>query len=246
MSEENAAQPLLGIDSDGKMEMTVDPVIHHMVAKIKFDKSVVDQLNKEIDEVSILNSDSHQSKLVGQFRQDERSAQLQMDLTTSVGQQFKTVLNSAGTSYLAAVRGEVHPTDTVGISTSGNDNTVSYIQDNGCDIGTGGFGYWYGGSGYLIRMNFGPAAWVLGTAINDVENSQFNVYPNPTNGLFTIELDGNSKYVVSVKNVLGQTVFTTTTNGMNTNIDLSSFDKGIYTVELKDENAIYTEKVIVE
>tara|TARA_B100000780_G_scaffold16822_1_gene11033 strand:+ start:526 stop:2457 length:1932 start_codon:yes stop_codon:yes gene_type:complete len=153
---------------------------------------------------------------------------------------------SAGTSYLAAVRGEVHPTDTVGISTSGNDNTVSYIQDNGCDIGTGGFGYWYGGSGYLIRMNFGPAAWVLGTAINDVENSQFNVYPNPTNGLFTIELDGNSKYVVSVKNVLGQTVFTTTTNGMNTNIDLSSFDKGIYTVELKDENAIYTEKVIVE
>ena len=153
---------------------------------------------------------------------------------------------SAGTSYLAAVRGEVHPTDTVGISTSGNDNTVSYIQDNGCDIGTGGFGYWYGGSGYLIRMNFGPAAWVLCTAINDVENSQFNVYPNPTNGLFTIELDGNSKYVVSVKNVLGQTVFTTTTNGMNTNIDLSSFDKGIYTVELKDENAIYTEKVIVE
>jgi hypothetical protein len=33
---------------------------------------------------------------------------------------------------------------------------------------------------------------------------------------------------------------------MNTNIDLSSFDKGIYTVELKDEIEIYTEKIIVE
>jgi hypothetical protein len=33
---------------------------------------------------------------------------------------------------------------------------------------------------------------------------------------------------------------------MNTSIDLSNFDKGIYTVELKDENTIYTEKVIVE
>ena len=33
---------------------------------------------------------------------------------------------------------------------------------------------------------------------------------------------------------------------MNTNIDLSSFDKGIYTIKLKDENAIYTEKIIVE
>ena len=47
-------------------------------------------------------------------------------------------------------------------------------------------------------------------------------------------------------NVLGQTVYTTSTNAMNTSIDLSSFDKGIYTVELKDENTIYTEKVIVE
>ena len=35
MSEENAAQPLLGIDSDGKMEMTIDPVINHFIAKIK-------------------------------------------------------------------------------------------------------------------------------------------------------------------------------------------------------------------
>jgi hypothetical protein len=33
---------------------------------------------------------------------------------------------------------------------------------------------------------------------------------------------------------------------VNTTIDLSRFDKGIYTVELKDENTIYTEKIIVE
>ena len=57
-------------------------------------------MNEEIDNVSIPNADSHQSKLVGQFRQDERSAQLEMDLTTAVGAQFKTVLNSAGTSFL--------------------------------------------------------------------------------------------------------------------------------------------------
>jgi hypothetical protein len=71
-----------------------------VVAKVKFDMSVVDQLNEEIDNASIPNASSHQSKLVGQFRQDERSAQLEMDLTTSVGIQFKTILNSAGTSFL--------------------------------------------------------------------------------------------------------------------------------------------------
>jgi len=152
---------------------------------------------------------------------------------------------SAGTSYLAAVKGESSPFDTVSISVTNNDNSVSYIQDNGCDIGTGGFGNWYSGSGYLIRMNFGPSPWVI-TAINDIKNSQFNVYPNPTNGVFAIELDDNTKYVVAINNVLGQTVYSTTTNGMNTSIDLSSFDKGVYTIELKNENAVYTEKIIVE
>ena len=74
----------------------------------------------------------------------------------------------------------------------------------------------------------------------------FTAYPNPTNGIFTIKLGEVANYDVTVNNVLGQTVFSTSTNGMNTIIDLSSFDKGIYTVELKDENAIYTEKIIVE
>ena len=41
--------------------------------------SVVDRLNEEIDNESVPNASSHQSKLVGQFRQDERSAQLEMD-----------------------------------------------------------------------------------------------------------------------------------------------------------------------
>jgi hypothetical protein len=86
----------------------------------------------------------------------------------------------------------------------------------------------------------------MGTAINDINNSKFNVYPNPTNGLFTIELDDNEKYDVAVNNVLGQTVYSTNTDGMNTTIDLSNFDKGVYNVELKNKNAIYTEKVIVE
>ena len=46
--------------------------------------------------------------------------------------------------------------------------------------------------------------------------------------------------------VLGQIVLSTYTNTMLTTIDLSSFDKGIYTVELKDANVTYIEKVIVE
>ena len=100
MSEENNVPPLLGIDGDDKMDMTIEPAVHHMVAKIKFDKSIIDQINEEIDKESIPKAKTKGSQLVGQFRQDERSAQLEMDLTTEVGTQFKTILNSAGTSFL--------------------------------------------------------------------------------------------------------------------------------------------------
>ena len=63
----------------------------------------------------------------------------------------------AGTSYMAAVRGFQHPTDTSLISTSTNAYTSSYIQDNGCNLNSANpAGTWYTSSNsYAIRMNFG-------------------------------------------------------------------------------------------
>jgi hypothetical protein len=55
-------------------------------------------------------------------------------------------------------------------------------------------------------MNFDPGNV---NAITDVKQSIFNVYPNPSNGVFTIELDATAKYDVTITNVLGQTVYTT-------------------------------------
>ena len=61
-----------------------------------------------------------------------------------------------------------------------------------------------------------------------------------------VHFGGNAKYDVAVNNILGQIVYETTTTSMNTIIDLSSFEKGIYTIELKNNNITYTEKIIVE
>jgi hypothetical protein len=93
-------------------------------------------------------------------------------------------------------------------------------------------------------MNFGVIPIPAG--INNIKQSQFNLYPNPTDGVFVIELEENSKYDVTVIDILGKTVYTSSINNMSTTIDLSGFDKGVYTVELKDENSKYTEKLIVE
>ena len=155
-----------------------------------------------------------------------------------------------GYAYEVGIAGFVHPTDSAFIGTSGLSmyNGEHSVFDefglNPNDAANQGVPTWY----YLtrtpmVRMNFDPSSV---SAVSDMKQTIFNTYPNPTNGIFIIELGEVSKYDVTVNNVLGQTVLSTVTNGMNTNIDLSAFDKGIYSVELKDANAIYTEKVIVE
>tara|TARA_B110000196_G_scaffold74401_1_gene63882 strand:- start:242 stop:532 length:291 start_codon:yes stop_codon:yes gene_type:complete len=96
----------------------------------------------------------------------------------------------------------------------------------------------------MVRMNFDPGTV---NGISTVKEQKiFNVYPNPSNGVFVIELDIDAKYDITINNVLGQIVLITDIDGMNTTIDLSNFDKGIYTIELRNENKTYTEKVIVE
>jgi len=100
MNEENTVLPLLGADQADQMEMTITPAIHHHVAKIKFGKTVVDFLNKEIETVSEIESENYEKSLVGQMRHDENSSQLKFDLTSPVGKELLTILNSIGTSFL--------------------------------------------------------------------------------------------------------------------------------------------------
>ena len=156
---------------------------------------------------------------------------------------------NAGIAYLAAVKGTISLQDTTLISSSSNENSSSWIQDN-CDAtdpaSTHVAGDWrgIGADGLLIRLNFGVIA--APSSINNIKQSQFNLYPNPTDGVFVIELEENSKYDVTVIDILGKTIYTSSINDMNTTIDLSGLEKGVYTVELKDRNSKYSEKLIVE
>ena len=153
---------------------------------------------------------------------------------------------TAGTTFRIALGSYLNPLDTVGINTSGvgDYSSQGMFDKDGIYSDPVGTPNWYTISDIpMLRMNFDPGSV---NTVSDIKQTIFTTYPNPTNGIFTIELADDANYDVIVNNVLGQTVFSNTTKGMNTIIDLSSFDKGIYTVELKDENTIYTEKIIVE
>jgi len=151
----------------------------------------------------------------------------------------------AGTGYMAAVRGTQHPTDTSLIGSTGNINTSSYIQDNGCNIGGGVFGDWYTTDAHAIRMNFGNAT--PPSAINDDLKSGFSIYPNPSNGIFTIDNKNSENYEFTIRNVIGQVTYNGTVNNMsNRIIDLSDLKSGVYTIEFDNEDNSYTQKLILE
>ena len=163
-----------------------------------------------------------------------------------------TVMPGTGNvAYLAAVRGAQHPIDTSLISSSGDDGVVGFVQDNGCDIGSGGLNYWYSiAKTLMIRMNLGEVA--SSTNIDDKYFSEnISIYPNPSTGFVFIDLHDlqHDKYIISVKNILNQEVFVKkyNVNGyISDSIDLSQFDKGTYIINISNSNQVITEKIIIE
>jgi hypothetical protein len=155
-----------------------------------------------------------------------------------------------GYAYEFGIAGFQHPTDSVFVGTTDNslyNGEHSVFDEFGlnpndpADIGTPT--WYYLTRAPMVRMNFDPGNV---NTVADVKQSIFNVYPNPSNGEFTIELDANEKHDITVNNALGQTVYSSTINDIITTINLSSYSKGVYTVELKNNSFTYVEQVIVE
>ena len=73
------------------------------------------------------------------------------------------------------------------------------------------------------------------------------IYPNPTNGYVTIQLDEIPKNVViNIKDVLGKTLLEQKANSRSTLINVSSLPKGIYYVELINDSYKYAKKLVVQ
>ena len=92
-------------------------------------------------------------------------------------------------------------------------------------------------------MNFDPGSV---NVISDIQEEIFSIHPNPASDFIKINLDISTMYDVAINNLLGQTVLSANTVGKSTLIDLSKLDKGIYTIELSNNNSAYSKKLIVE
>jgi len=87
------------------------------------------------------------------------------------------------------------------------------------------------------------------TGINESEivNQEFEVYPNPSSGNFTIKNNFSGNYEIEIFNSLGQEVFRNEkVNDKLFEVDLSEQASGIYFVRCISGEKIYTEKIVKE
>jgi hypothetical protein len=85
------------------------------------------------------------------------------------------------------------------------------------------------------------AVWTAPLGVNELEstNAEITVYPNPSNGVFTVEVKSEelrTKSVAEVYNMLGEKVASLPSQGgFNTQIDLSKEASGIYFYRIVSE-----------
>lgn len=91
------------------------------------------------------------------------------------------------------------------------------------------------------------------TALNDNQNSFFEskkdilpwkIFPNPTDGRFTIECGQNKFQNLMVSDLTGKTLFEKTNVLDKVEIDLSAYENGIYFISVKIDNIMFTSKIV--
>lgn len=113
--------------------------------------------------------------------------------------------------------------------------TAYYLADNGetCE------------SDYATTLNDPEQNYVAIDLTSTEENlaSSLKLYPNPTNGCITIELEGLQK--VMVYNALGQVLLSKEADGDALQLNLSRFGNGLYWVSVMTQNGVVTRRFVL-
>ena len=79
--------------------------------------------------------------------------------------------------------------------------------------------------------------------VDDIETLQFSFFPNPVNNILTIKAQASIDSI-TVYNMLGQAVVTSTPNTNNSTVDMSALQTGAYFVQVSINNTLNTVRVI--
>jgi subtilisin-like proprotein convertase family protein/PKD repeat protein len=80
------------------------------------------------------------------------------------------------------------------------------------------------------------------------ENASVQIYPNPSQGAFTVDVQGNKLKPISIKvyDIVGQIIYETETHSSKTIVNLATQKAGLYFVQVTTETGTVTHKVVKE
>ena len=87
-------------DENHGLRFAIRPIKALSIGKIEFPQEICEEINDHIDNVIIPKNKSFADGLVGQLKNDKKSAQLDFPFDDEVGAQIKTVFDQVGTTYL--------------------------------------------------------------------------------------------------------------------------------------------------
>lgn len=78
-----------------------------------------------------------------------------------------------------------------------------------------------------------------------IANNEFAIYPNPSNGLFTIATEGFESKILEMFDIQGRSVFSTALNSNLNDINVSHLPKGVYMARLIAGDQVTTKKIVI-
>ncbi|MBL7915728.1 MAG: T9SS type A sorting domain-containing protein [Bacteroidia bacterium] len=81
--------------------------------------------------------------------------------------------------------------------------------------------------------------------IGELEESSFEIYPNPSSGIFKVVNGENEYATLEIKDVTGKLIYSSQLLDQETEIDLTKFPAGIYIAFLKTDNSTQMKKLII-
>ena len=145
---------------------------------------------------------------------------------------------NAGESYLvvAGSLGDGGATNDLVVGTAGTseDQTSFYLDEAGT--------WFFTTATPMVRMNFDPTLNV--NEINEVSN--FTVSPNPASEVINVKLNNADNAVITISDLAGKVVSTTTSNGVSTSVSTAGLNSGVYLVTVTIGNTASTQKVVIK
>ena len=76
-------------------------------------------------------------------------------------------------------------------------------------------------------------------------NSQISIYPNPNNGMFTIETNTNQNVQCTIYDVNGKLVFSQTILNGKADMDASTLNDGVYNISLISKDGVANKRLVI-